>query len=85
MAWSLIPGIGVEVFTIEGSLVNTRSGRLLSLVGWPCTCERPCSIVTSKSTRCTSQSPAPLLTDISQLIAGQLESRARMMYGLLPV
>ena len=44
MAWSLMPGTEVDVFTIEGLLVKIRSSMLLSLVGWLCICVRSCSI-----------------------------------------
>ena len=33
IAWSLMPGIGVEVFTVDGLLVKTKSSMLRSLVG----------------------------------------------------
>ena len=49
IAWSLIPGIELVVFTSDGFVVKTRSKMLLFLVGWWCTWVKPCS--TAKSIR----------------------------------
>ena len=80
MAWSLIPGTDVEVFTKEGLFVNTRSSILVSLVGWLWIWVRPYSMDRSISACWTSLSAAPFLTiSISHSMSGQLKSPVRIV------